>query len=272
MSGALERWRVEIADSGALADLLYRSSFQSYLGGQLFVRAIELAPEAGEPGTVTLSAQRRDADPFLAMPFDEAVAFFRDKRVMTPAEFDAIEERFKAGGFIARGLASDRTVGIAATLIDSLLTQGLTLDEVRAELADAESDAADRLGISPAAPWYLDTVIRTNIATAYGAGRYAAITDPDVVRLRPWVQQRTAGDDRVRAGHRALAGMVFLNGGALASRYAPPLFYSCRCTQVTLSQRQFEDRGLTEQTSEVAEMEAEEFWPNAPGPLTAADV
>ncbi len=268
MDGALEKWRGDLDGDKGFADLLFQSSFRAYLGGQLFVRSIELAGETG-PGVVTLSATRRDGSAFLSLPFDEAVSFFRDKRVMTPEEFDAIEDRFRAGGFVARGLATERTVAVARDLIDRLLSQGLTLADVRASLTEAEGDASASLGVSPAAPWYLDTVIRTNVASAYGAGRYAAITDPNVMALRPWVQQRTSGDARVRPGHAALANLVFANGGDLAARYAPPLFFNCRCTQVTLSQRQYEARGLVEQTGRVEAMEAEEFWTGVPGPLTA---
>lgn len=265
---SVDEWARTFDAGDTFASTLYQTSFQAALAGQLFVRSIELADEAGAaPGTIKLSATRDAGGSFLAMPFDDAVAFFRAKAILTPAEFDALRDRFRAGGFIARGLASTRLQEVARDAIDRLLSQGLTLPEVTAAIRSGEAS----LGIEPTSSAYLDTVIRTNVATAYGAGRYAAMTDPNVVALRPWVQQRTAGDARVRPGHAALNGLVFANGGDLAARYAPPLFFRCRCGQVTLSQRQYEARGLSETTTRVEAMEAEEFWTGVPGPLTAAD-
>jgi SPP1 gp7 family putative phage head morphogenesis protein len=266
VDGALEKWRADLDGDKAFPTLLFESSFKAYLGGQLFVRSIELADETG-PGTVKLAATRRDGGAFLAMPFDDAVRFFRDKRVMTPEEFDAIEGRFREGGFVARGLATDRTVQTARDLIARLLEQGLTLAEVRAQLTQAESDASASLGVSPAAPWYLDNVVRTNVAVAYGAGRWQAMNDPNVVALRPYTQVRTSGDSRVRPSHALLNGAVFELGSDLAAYYARPGGFNCRCTNVTLSQRQFEARGLVLTTERIAGADPDPGWEGAPAPL-----
>jgi SPP1 gp7 family putative phage head morphogenesis protein len=266
IDGALSRWRVDLDRDAGLASLLFESSFKAYLGGQLFVRSIELAGESG-PGVVALSATRREGSSYLSLPFDEAVAFFASKRVMSPAEFDAIEDRFREGGFVARGLASERTVEVARDLIERLLSQGLTLADVRAQLTTADTEAASSLGISPAFPWYLDTVVRTNIATAYGAGRWQAMNDPNVVALRPFTQVRTSGDSRVRASHRLLDGKVFRLGSDLAAYYARPGGFNCRCTNVTLSQRQMDARGLTETTERIVGADPDPGWEGEPAPL-----
>lgn len=270
LADAVREWSASFDHDNAFAELLYRTSFQAALAGQLFVRSVELAGETG-PGTVALSAQRSDSDAFLAMPFDEAVAFFRAKNVITPAEFDALRDRFRTGGFVARQLATQRLQQVARDSIQRLLEQGVTIAEAVAQIRDAKSDINASLGIAPVSSGYLDNVIRTNVATSYGAGRWQAINDPNVRALRPYLQYRTAGDERVRAGHRALNGLVFASGSELAARYAPPLFYRCRCVMVTLSTRQFADRGLVEQTTRVDGIESEEFWAGAPAPLTEAD-
>lgn len=276
-SAAVREWAESLDADGKFAGLLYRTSFQAALGGQLFVRAVELAGETG-PGTVALSATRDEAsDAFLAMPFEDAVAFFRDKQVITAAEFDALRDRYRAGGFIARRLATERLQQVAHDSIQRLLEQGQTIPEVVATIRAAEADELT-LGITPTSSGYLSNVILTNVATAYGAGRWQAINDPNVRALRPWVQFRTAGDDRVRNGHQALQGLVFASGSELAARYAPPLFYRCRCVMVTLSTRQLEERGLAETTTRVDGIEnavddhgrPEEFWTGAPAPLSDA--
>jgi len=268
-------WAGEIASDDRFAQLLTETAGRTYLAGQLMVRAVELADDAGAPGTVSLarSVHQRDAQQsFLAMPYDEALRFFRDKRIISPAEFDALEDRFKTGGFVARQLASQRLQEVARAAIESLLAQDLTIPEVVRAIRDAEAPEIAATGIAPASPAYLENVIRTNTATAYGAGRYAAMNDPAVVVLRPWRQNWSAGDQRVRPGHAALHGLVFAATSELAARYAPPLHYQCRCSQTTLSARQFTDRNLIETTSRVEAIEAEEFWHDHPALLTEADV
>jgi SPP1 gp7 family putative phage head morphogenesis protein len=266
---AMARWTADLNADAEFPQLVYQAGFQSFLGGQLFVRAIELA---GEPGALTLSATRDAAsDAFLAMPFDEAIAFFRAKGVMSEAEFDALRDRYRAGGFVARQLASQRMEQVAHDLITRLLEQGMTLDEVRRQLRDQNSDEAAALGISPASPSYLDTVIRTNVSSSYGHGRWEAMNDPDVVALRPYCQYRTAGDSRVRHNHAALNGLVFRMGSDEAAYYAPPLGFNCRCTLVTLSERQLAARSLTVQDGRVPGVDPDEGWAGAPRALTQAD-
>jgi SPP1 gp7 family putative phage head morphogenesis protein len=275
---AVERvteWAAQIGDDDRFAQLLTETAGRTYLAGQLMVRSIELADEAGAPGTVQLarSVHTRDANAsFLAMPYEEALRFFRDKQVISAAEFDALEDRFKTGGFVARRLASERLQEVARAAIESLLAQDLTIPEVVRAIRDAEAPEIAGLGIAPSSPAYLDNIVRTNCATAYGAGRFAAMNDPAVVLLRPWQQYWTAGDDRVTDGHKALHGLVFRAGGELASRYSPPLRWRCRCSMTTCSQRQFESRGLVETTTRIAATEAEPFWDREPALLTEADV
>ena len=214
------RWGEQLESDDRLAGLLYRTSFQSYLGGQLMVREVELDESDAAPRALR-------EDPFLAMPFEAAVSFFRSKNLISVAEFDALRDRYREGGFIARRLATERLVEVARRSIGSLLDQGLTLDEVYAAIRDAERDEVLAMGIAPAAPHYLDTVVRTNVATSYGAGRWEAVNAPEVASLRPFLRYVTAGDEAVRPAHRALHGRIFRVGTPEAAYYAPPLGFNC---------------------------------------------
>lgn len=272
----VDAWAESVAEDDRFAGLIYQTAFQTYLAGQLMVRSVELAEEAddGEEGTVVLSGSRAvevmaDSSAFLGMPFEEALTFFRSKALLSEAEFDALQDRYKNGGFIARRLASERLQEVARQSIARLLAQDMTLAEVTRAIRAAEAPEVQALGIAPAADHYLANVIRTNVATAYGHGRHEAMSDPAVVSLRPYRQFWTAGDSRVRPGHRALHSLVFEADGELAARYAPPLYYQCRCAMTTLSTRQFEKRGLEVTTERVAEIEAEGFWASAPSALAA---
>lgn len=221
------------------------------MAAQLIVRTVELEP--GDPGALTLAAQRAPGDAFLTLPFAEALRFFASKRVMTPEEFRAITDRYKAGGFSATRLATEQLRTRARDAILLSLEGGATLDEAAAQIRAGEL----ALGIEPQSAWYIDTVIRSNVATAYGAGKDAVQNDPAVLAARPFVQYLAAGDGRVRPSHRALHLCVFEGGGDLAAFYRPPnqgnrFAFNCRCAYSTLSARQVEARGLVIITEHIA--------------------
>lgn len=279
---AVERWSEEtILADDAFAGWYYRTGFQASLAGQLMVRAVECEEEAndGKPGTVTLgsrSVSRSLGDgAFLSLDFEEALAFFRGKRVVTPAEFDALRDRYRAGAFTARKLASEAMRERAQRAIQHGLDEGLPLEEIISSIDDAQFE----LGIEPATHAQLETIVRNNVATSYAAGRFGAMTDPEVMDLRPYWQYWTASDSRVREEHRALHGKVFLAGSDVALYYVPPLGHNCRCSTSTLSGRQFEKRELflTEdlieathsKTGDVYIVSPAEGWEDPPAPLPA---
>ena len=213
------------------------------MAAQLVVRVIEL--DSNEPGAVSLEAKRAPGDPFLTLPFDEAIRFFSSKRVTTIEEFRALQDLYKESAFSAANLSTQQLRIRAKAAILTSLEGGATIDEAAAQIRAG----ALSLGIEPASPWYLDTVVRSNVATAYGAGKDAAQNDPIILAARPFVQYLSSGDSRVRASHRALHLMVFEGGSDVAAHYRPPNQYAefqfnCRCTYSTLSARQVQSRNL----------------------------
>ena len=87
--------------------------------------------------------------------------------------------------------------------------------------------------VSQENPTYLQTVFNTNVSTAYGAGRFRQLTDPDVIEERPYVQYRTVGDMRVRDQHRLLDDMIFRADDTTFAGVYPPNGFNCRCSVVS---------------------------------------
>jgi SPP1 gp7 family putative phage head morphogenesis protein len=268
IDAAIAAWGEQLDEDDRIAGAVYRASFQGFLGGQLMVRDVEATEDDDEP---TARAHRREG-PFLSLPFEEALRLFRERRLISPEEFDALSDRYREGGFVARRLVSLRLQEVARRSIDALLAQDMTLDEVYAAIREAERPEVRALGIDPASSAYLDTVIRTNVATAYGAGRWAAMTSPDIISARPFVRYVTAGDEAVRPMHRALHGKVFRGGSDEASFYAPPLGYNCRCAMTTLSERQVTSRGYVLTEGRIAGVDPDDGWEGVPRPLASSDL
>lgn len=198
---------------------------QADMAGQLFVRVVE-APETLPQSMRALDDGVRPS--FLSLTFEEALQAFLDKRIISPEEFRLLSDDARQRAFTATRLASDGLIRRARELLRQSLEQGSTLRDFARELAAEELS----LGVTQSDPWYVETVYRTNIASSYGAGRYRQIRSPAVMAARPFVEYRSSRDDRVRANHAALDGLVFRQDDPAWPQYAPPNGFNCRCVTV----------------------------------------
>ena len=221
----LASWQERNAADEDVAAGLYRTTMQSDMAGQLFVRVVE-APE-------TLPQQQRALDDgprpsFLSLPFEEAIRAFMERGVITPAEFRQLSDDARQRAFSATSLASQGVIERAYRRLLESLQSGGTMDDFARQLREDSIS----LGVTPANPGYVELIYRTNTASSYGAGRYRQIRSPAVIAARPYVEYRTSRDDRVRQSHAALDGLVFRQDDPDWSRYAPPNGFNCRCVTV----------------------------------------
>ena len=258
MLRAVDDWGRALDDDGEsdarqLLAHLYERRLHAYMGARLMVAGPELGDEAIVQVSHWPSSLVRFADnlvTFFGLPFDEAVTFFERKRLVSTRQFDSIQDTFKRDAFVARLLATSRLQEAARATVTAGIRHGWSTAEIVMELERTigimHQRRADEERWRPGMPEtrsmetsrYLETVARTNVATAYGAGRFEQMTEPEIRMLRPFVQYLAARDDRVRRMHRRLHGLVFKNGGPIHLQYTPPKGYSCRCVTRTLSLRE----------------------------------
>ena len=205
---------------------MYRSGFQTNLAGQLFVRTIEI-----EPSERKLAYFEPD-DTFLNMPFTEAIEYFKRR---FPDESDKVDELLAAyvrsGDKNTRLLKKYLAEHTQARLLATLEEGG----DFRSFAQSVAQGSAD-LGIEPPSHGYLSTVFRTQVHSAYGAGRFEQITNDVVIQAKPFVEYRTAGDSSVRDSHKKLDGLQFSSSSKVWHKIAPPNGFNCRCSVVTLDE------------------------------------
>lgn len=222
--GRIDQWGASIAEDPAFTALVYRTMLTADMGGQLFVRTIEV------PESVTrvapLAVVREDA--FFALPFEEAIASFLARKLITPEEYRRLSADARARAFSVSRMTSDELVKRVRDTLGRTLEDGGTYRDFVASVRSGEID----LGIAPTSSGYLENIFRTNTATSYGAGRLRQLTDPAVVAARPFLEYRTARDSRVRETHAALEGVVFRQDDPGWRAFNPPLGYMCRCNLV----------------------------------------
>ena len=227
VNAKLEEWKQASPTYGPLGDVLFVTTVMADLAGQLMV--------AGrESEIVRLAANDPPPKPFLDLPWADALNYFRKRGLVRETDFQTLLGDYAQRSAVARRLMLDNIQSEVMRHLDSAIEQGQTFQQ----FADNVDDLTDSLGLARGAPSYLQTVFRTNVQSAYGAGRYRAITNPTVRRARPFVQYRTAGDLRVRDEHAVLDGLTFASSDPTWHRISPPNGYNCRCSIVTLSSEQ----------------------------------
>ncbi len=92
-------------------------------------------------------------------------------------------------------------------------------------------------------PWRLKTIYRTNLQTAYMAGRYRQMMEN--TKFRPFWQYVAVMDEKTRPAHAAMNGLVFRFDDPFWDHFYPPNGFNCRCTVRALSQNDIDNRGLS---------------------------
>jgi SPP1 gp7 family putative phage head morphogenesis protein len=93
----------------------------------------------------------------------------------------------------------------------------------------------------------LETIYRTNLQTAYQAGRWQAFDDNS--SDRPYLMYVAVMDDRTRPSHAEMNGQIFPADDPIWDTHYPPNGFNCRCRVRALSEKNIQDRGLAVQSS-----------------------
>lgn len=178
------------------------------------------------------------------LPFDEAIEFFQTKVAMLPEEFEVLADECRTRAFTVAGIASLDALKSLLDLLNQAIEDGLTLQEFQA----AANEELAKRGYKGLTPYRADNIFRTNMQTAFQVGRYRQLTDPDIVRRRPYWQYDAVLDERTRPTHRALDGTVRRADDPFWDTWYPPNGYRCRCSVRSLSDFELEREGLTVET------------------------
>lgn len=181
----------------------------------------------------------------------EAVAYFRQKGYeITWAWYDMWQEAHAKAFTVAKAMKLDLLQDIRAS-VDKALAQGLSFAQFQAELEPILrakgwwgrilSDEGKPIQLG--SPYRLQTIFRTNLQSAYMAGRYKQqIENADD---RPYWQYVAVMDSRTRPEHAMLNGKVFRFDDPFWNTHYPPLGFRCRCRVRALTAEQVKARGLT---------------------------
>lgn len=181
------------------------------------------------------------------VPPDAAIEYWQQRAKLTDAEAKKMDAGARHRAFYVSGLAEWDLVQLVSDALQAALENGETLTDFKGrvgEVIEAEGWNSFRV----------ENIFRTNMQTAYAAGRWAKMQA--VKATRPYWQYITVEDRRRRPSHAILHGVVYPADHAFWGANYPPNGFRCRCTVRTLSERQVQAQGLAVQT----EMPGDSMW------------
>lgn len=181
------------------------------------------------------------------LTFEEALEYLRRKVPMTIEQYKRLQEEARKQAFTV----SDTTrLDLVQDILDELkrsMAEGGTLQEFQKVIRER----MDTKGWTGPTPYRLETIFRTNMQSAYQAGRYKQMTDPEVVEARPYWMYVAVKDGATRASHRALDGIVRRYDDPFWDEWYPPNGFNCRCKVISLSAEAAKRRGVQIQTGDL---------------------
>ncbi len=178
---------------------------------------------------------------------EAAIKFWKDRAKLTGEQAKALEGGARSRAFYVTGLSRMDQVNAVHTALQQALEEGKTLAQFREGLGDLISKQGWE-------SYRVENIFRTNMQTAYAAGRYAQMQT--VKKSRPYWQYLAVGDKRTRPSHRILHEQVYPADHAFWDENYPPNGFRCRCTVRTLSERQVKALSLEVQT----EIPGDSMW------------
>jgi hypothetical protein len=176
-----------------------------------------------------------------ALPFDEAIAFFRQKLNMPTERFDDLTGAMHAKGFMVAGAMKAELLTDLRAAVDKVISQGGTIETFRKDFDNTV--AAHGWRYKGGRNWRTKVIYHTNLRQSYNTGRWNQMTDPDVVRLRPYLTYRHSGSADPRESHLALNGLTLPVDDPFWDTHAPQNGWGCNCRLDSASERDLKRMG-----------------------------
>jgi len=196
--------------------------------------------EMGEQDTEAL-ADKGATTAITANPahFEEAVKAWRKRVPIADEDYRQLTEAARARAFTVAGVADLQVLDQAWAALEDAVAKGETYADFKAKVGPALEAAW-----GGEQPHLLETVYRTNVQTAYAAGRYQVLNDPAVLRRRPYRKFSAINDSRTSPICSPLAGTILPANDPWWATHHPPLHQRCRSTEIALTADQAEAAGV----------------------------
>ena len=181
------------------------------------------------------------------LPFTEQERFFQKKLNIPTWKWTDLWKDQHAKGFMVAGAYKAEILSDFRDAVDKAISQGITLEDFR---KDFDSIVAKHgWSYNGSRNWRSEVIYSTNIRTAYAAGRWQQLTDPEQMQALPYLTYKH-GDSRVpRPHHLAWDGLTLSADDPWWQTHYPPSGWGCKCRVFGSSRSEYaaaQKKGLTE--------------------------
>lgn len=172
----------------------------------------------------------------LHLPFAEQQEFFRKKLNLPTERWDDIWQEAHDQAFVVAGAMKADLLNDLRQAVDKAISQGTTLEEFRKDFKRIVADRGWTGWTGEGSPageaWRTKVIYETNLRSSYAAGRYAQLTDPDLIKRQSY--WRYVHNDSVlnpRPHHKAWgdAKLTLRHDHPFWKTHFPPNGWGCRC-------------------------------------------
>jgi len=188
---------------------------------------------------------------YMNLSFEAAIAFFRAKLNMPAATWDAIWGDMHTQAFTVAGAMTDDIIESFRIAVDRAVSTGSTLADFRKDFDGIVEKFG--WGFNGSAAWRAAVIYNTNLSVAYQRGHWQQMTDPDVVKTRPFLRYIRSSSAEPRPEHQQWADLILPWDHPFWRTHYPPNGWGCKCGVVSMSERQVQrliDQGVNVQRTE----------------------
>ncbi|ATF93673.1 phage head morphogenesis protein [Cedecea neteri] len=190
---------------------------------------------------------------------EAAIRYFEGKHLTPTFSWKDLEDEAHAVQFTVAGILKLDVLNDIHQGLTQAMANGTTLTQFHNDLEPLlqrkgwlgrglVADEHGELAGKKLMPYRLDTIFRTNIQSAYAAGRYQQ--QMRTVTERPYWEYNAVMDNRTRPMHASLNGRVFAADDPIWQSIYPPNGYRCRCWIRALTRAQMKNHPIGLESSE----------------------
>ena len=177
------------------------------------------------------------------LPFQEAIDFLKGKVNLPTRRWDDLLRQAQVRAFTVAGITRDDWLAEIRAAVEKARIEGTGFNDFQKTF----NDFVDRTGWQFNArgnteeerrAWRAAIIYKTNMRVSYMAGRYKQMTDPTVLKYRPYWQYKHSDAIHPRPMHLAWNGLVLSADDPWWNVHFPPNGWGCGCDVVGLSKRQ----------------------------------
>jgi len=170
--------------------------------------------------------------------FQQQIDFFRAKLNLPTERWDDIKQSAHDRAFMVAGAQKASLLADLRQAVDKAVVGG-SIQQFRNDFAEAVKTSGwsgwTGQGSEAGEAWRTRVIYQTNMATSYAAGRYRQLTDPELLKARPyWRYVHSDGVMHPRPEHLAWNGLTLPNDHPFWETNFPPNGWGCQCSVVAM--------------------------------------